>query len=966
LLLRQLFVEVFSSLAVPILSVAYSVYPTIVYHIKNQKMKKCYLLTGLLFFTLLATAQNVFLDDYAPGVSFAGFGGSTNDVTIDNTQAQTGSSSLKIQVTTGYTGGAFVNTAAQNLSAFNCISFWIKASKNATLNVSGLGNNGSANVLQAEYSNFAITTSWSKVIIPIPDPAKFTAETGMFHFAEGSDEGAYTIWLDEIKYETLGTSVIGTPTVGFATETINNFVGDSYSPVGITCSFPVNGTTQNLSIAKAFLTLASSNTSVVTIGSGSICNAVGVGSASVTGKLGATNATGAITFNVSSASSGAPTTAAPAPPARIAADVIGLFTGAYTEVAGTDWFPNWGQSTVVSDEQIAGNTTKKYVSLNYQGAQFASAINASAMSKLHIDVWTPNCTAFEIFLINTAPTTVEQKVTLTPTLSGWNSFDIDLSQYGTINLGAIAQLKFVGTPFGTSTVYWDNLYFYKSAAGTPATAAPTPPARIAADVIGLYSGAYTEVAGTDWNPAWGQSTTVADTTIAGNLTKKYGNLNYQGVQFAAPINASAMTKLHIDIWTPNCTAFEIFLINTSPATVEQKVTVNPTLAGWNSFDIELSQYNTIALNNIGQLKFAGTPFGTSTVYWDNLYFYKPADVVPTTAAPVPPSRSSGDVIGLFTGAYTEVAGTDWFPNWGQSTTVTDTLIAGNAAKKYGTLNYQGVQFAAPIDASAMLKLHMDIWTPNCTAFEVFLINTSPATVEQKVTLTPTLSGWNSFDIDLSQFNLIALNNIGQLKFVGTPFGTSTVYWDNLYFYKGSPLPVTLLSYSAAKNASGGITINWATTAEYNSDYFLVEKSKDGLLFTTLKTVTANNSYAGISNYEVIDESPVIGSNFYRLTQIDRDGRRKVYAIKKVNISRLGQGIFAYPNPVSGNIVNVVMPEANNKIVPVQLMALNGSLVYSATIVQQGNLVQVKLANKPLPGIYMLKVADNNPLKIVIQ
>lgn len=71
-----------------------------------------------------------------------------------------------------------------------------------------------------------------------------------------------------------------------------------------------------------------------------------------------------------------PGTAAPTPPIRIAADVKSLFGGAYTNIAGTDSFPNWNQTTVVTDVNIAGNATKKYTNLNCQGVQFASAINA--------------------------------------------------------------------------------------------------------------------------------------------------------------------------------------------------------------------------------------------------------------------------------------------------------------------------------------------------------------------------------------------------------------------------------------------------------------------------------------------------------------------------------------------------------------------------------------------------------------
>jgi hypothetical protein len=140
-------------------------------------------------------------------------------------------------------------------------------------------------------------------------------------------------------------------------------------------------------------------------------------------------------------------------------------------------------------------------------------------------------------------------------------------------------------------------------AQAPATAAPVP-TLAAANVISLFSGAYTDLAATDWNPNWGQSTVVTDVQIAGNLTKKLSNLNYQGAQFATPVNVTNMTYLHIDVWTPTCTSFKVSLINIPPLTqTEQAFTITPTLSGWNSINIPLTAYNTINRAGIGQFKF---------------------------------------------------------------------------------------------------------------------------------------------------------------------------------------------------------------------------------------------------------------------------------------------------------------------------------------------------------------------------
>jgi hypothetical protein len=728
---------------------------------------------------MLNAQLSVFSDSYGVGATFFGFGGAINNVTIDNSVAYSGTSSIKIDVpSSSYTGGAFKAAAVQNLSTYNAISFWAKADANKTLNVSGISNNGVAAVFQAEYNNIALTTTWTKFIIPIPSPGKLSAEDGLFHFAEGSDEGAYTIWLDDIQYES--STSVGTFSPAMATQTITPLAGGTFTPQGTVLNVLVNSVNQTINVKPACFDFTSSDNTVATVTNG-VGTANGSGSATITAMLNGVASAGVLTVNVAAAAG--PTSAAPTP-INLPANVISLYSNAYTNVTGTNWNPNWGQSTIISDVMLFGDQTKKYENLNYQGIELIPALDVSTMQYLHFDIWTPNAAAFDVFLINPGP--IEQMVRVNPTASGWNSYDIPLTSYNTINLANVFQMKLVGTPFGTSLIYLDNLYFYKTVGSTsPTLAAPTP-TRAPANVLSLFSNAYTDIAGTNWNPSWGQSTVVTDVTIVGNATKKYENLNYQGIVFNSTIDASAMEYLHFDLWTTNCTAFEMFLVNPGP--VEQGVTVNPTASGWNSFDIPLTSYNTITLNNIFQMKLVGTPFGTSNVWLDNIYFYKNPPTAPTTAAPTP-TRLPVNVLSLFSNAYTDVAGTNWNPNWGQSTQVTDVMVAGNDTKKYANLNYQGVLLNPATDASAMEYVHFDLWTTNCTTFEFFLIN--PGGVEQAVAVTPTAFGWNSFDIPLTSYNTINLTNIFQMKLVGTPFGTSNVWLDNIYFYRNpTVVPLT--------------------------------------------------------------------------------------------------------------------------------------------------------------------------------
>ncbi len=185
----------------------------------------------------------------------------------------------------------------------------------------------------------------------------------------------------------------------------------------------------------------------------------------------------------------------------------------------------------------------------------------------------------------------------------------------------------------------------------PSSPAATPPARNSTDFISLYSGAYTNVDSTDFYPGWGQTTLINEFYVGADTMIKYSNFNYQGIQLIRGLDVSNMTKLHFDFWSANCTAFEVSLINTSPApTVEQAFTVTPTLGGWNSFDIDLSNYTNIALHNISQIKLVSTPFGGTpgpTVYLDNIYFYKSA-TTPTITNFVIPSKNVGNAPFLIT------------------------------------------------------------------------------------------------------------------------------------------------------------------------------------------------------------------------------------------------------------------------------------------------------------------------------
>ena len=308
-----------------------------------------------------------------------------------------------------------------------------------------------------------------------------------------------------------------------------------------------------------------------------------------------------------------PSSAAPTP-SKAPADVISVYSDAFTENIASDLNPDWEQATQTTEVQIDGNNTLEYANLNYQGLDY-DRTDVSAMEYVHLDYYTNDAFLIGFSLISASPT-VENNYIISPISGSWQSIDIPLSSYNA-NLDRVFQFK----TEGNGTVYLDNIYFWKAPSNNNnnnnnnnTSAAPTPN-KAPADVISVFSDAFTENIATNLNPNWGQQTQTTEIQIDGNNTLEYANLNYQGIQYAVS-DISAMEYVHLDYKTADATALDFFLISQNP-TVENPYSIAIVTGGWQSIDIPLSVY-TANLDRVFQFKTVGN----GTVYLDNLYFWK--------------------------------------------------------------------------------------------------------------------------------------------------------------------------------------------------------------------------------------------------------------------------------------------------------------------------------------------------------
>lgn len=493
----------------------------------------------------------------------------------------------------------------------------------------------------------------------------------------------------------------------------------------------------------------------------------------------------------------APTDNATDPPARDSENVISIFSGAYTDVSGSNYNPNWGQSGFstanTSFDPGTGNIVLAYPNFNYQGNVLGSVQDISSMEFMHVDIWVNSTFNPNVFAISSGAE-IAHSITNTGART-WISVDIPISGI-TGDPTQVKELKFDGGNGSTDSIYVDNIYFWKNAstpqsdatlsdlkvdgetianfsagvesykyglvAGTttvpqitaatstnanatvtitqasgipgdatvkvvsedetdsttytvsyaitsPATAAPAPTARDAADVISIYSDAYTNIA-LDALSAGFDDSDVSEVMIDGNATLEIDFTNFIGIDFSSnKQDASTMTHFHMDFWTASddltgkvfnskfsqwggtggeVSAFELPInTGTSPAIVS---------GSWVSIDVPISDWTNAPQTRDDIAQFLITS-NLDTVYVDNIYLYKEEGVV----------EPGGEL--LTNGDFESGDDGSWFGNafniqteGGNSFNFADVATAGNAFDvnlSQGVPIIQGETYILTFDAS---------------------------------------------------------------------------------------------------------------------------------------------------------------------------------------------------------------------------------------------------------------------------
>jgi hypothetical protein len=194
--------------------------------------------------------------------------------------------------------------------------------------------------------------------------------------------------------------------------------------------------------------------------------------------------------------------------------------------------------------------------------------------------------------------------------------------------------------------------------------------------------------------------------------------------------------------------------------------------------------------------------------------------------------------------------------------------------------------------------------------------------------------------------------------VTDPYGCVT----DVFNITTTPLPVKLTSFSATVQEDK-VHLNWKTASEINNDFFEVQRFNNSPNeITILGKVNGNGSTNELHSYQFIDHSPLNGISFYRLKQVDYDGKSEYSNLISAEF-KANDVVLIFPNPGNGLQMGVSIRQEGG---PVHIVVQDARGVDVATFSTTAppNVQLIKF-DTPLPtGLYFIRVKTNSGISIL--
>jgi hypothetical protein len=222
--------------------------------------------------------------------------------------------------------------------------------------------------------------------------------------------------------------------------------------------------------------------------------------------------------------------------------------------------------------------------------------------------------------------------------------------------------------------------------------------------------------------------------------------------------------------------------------------------------------------------------------------------------------------------------------------------------------------------------------------------------------TLTLTGEQLYNI----YNWGALNTTVYYIDVQVPAFSS-------FFLKtvaGGLLPATCSNFNY-KLADGKVKLLWSTQTETNTKDFELQKSSDGINFSTIATIIAAGSSSNQKDYQFTDMLRNNETIYYRLQQTDKDGKKQ-FICRTIKVNTTGKNSLfsnAYPNPVTSSMtIDILKPFAGKA--DIQVLNVMGQVMQQQSFNLQASDAQLKINMKNLqPGAYSIRLITNEGVQV---
>ena len=206
-----------------------------------------------------------------------------------------------------------------------------------------------------------------------------------------------------------------------------------------------------------------------------------------------------------------------------------------------------------------------------------------------------------------------------------------------------------------------------------------------------------------------------------------------------------------------------------------------------------------------------------------------------------------------------------------------------------------------IDASRLvLNIESIPWPVDAGANATVIGNTtnSIGTIVNTANAALTSNTWTSSpSSSISSSVPVSVTPLETTTYTLTSVANGCTFTDQVLLEVFGVLPVELLSFDVNCVEENSKEISWSTASERNSDYFSIEKSSDGIDWIEINRVEAAGNSTSILQYSMIDSASDENTVYYRLNQVDNDGKSKLYDAVSA-ICKEGETIRVFPNPTT--------------------------------------------------------------------